>query len=291
MHFLKCNKQNIFNMLRSIEYPAIVVDTEFFNKGHHNKCKLPVRIYSKNQKNIVYALSYLIVENKNSFNVKLNDIKELFITKKLNDDDFNFNSEYSKLKSKFIRICLENEIKTIIFAGHYVDKSIVEKWANQNKKMIESYNIDSLFKYDYDKNAFIVNYVDTYDILKEINVSSSPYSYFSLYLNNNKNDIFQIRRISDLFELHPEAFSNKIDYKNYNSFELSCDALKFYAMPANLNVYNKLLQKVRNARKKCKNDVLEASLFMDFILNFVVSNNWMNPNYMKYNKAFYKTLI
>ncbi|WHL49647.1 hypothetical protein HYE36_06270 [Mycoplasmopsis bovis] len=43
MHFLKCNKQNIFNMLRSIEYPAIVVDTEFFNKGHHNKCKLPVK--------------------------------------------------------------------------------------------------------------------------------------------------------------------------------------------------------------------------------------------------------
>ncbi|AFM51812.1 hypothetical protein JNG57_02160 [Mycoplasmopsis bovis] len=81
MHFLKCNKQNIFNMLRSIEYPAIVVDTEFFNKGHHNKCKLPVKLYSKNQKNIVYALSYLIIENKNSFNVKLNNINEYSLTK------------------------------------------------------------------------------------------------------------------------------------------------------------------------------------------------------------------
>lgn len=56
--------------------------------------------------------------------------------------------------------------------------------------MIESYDIDSLFKYDDDKNVFIVNYVDIYDILKEINVFLSLYFYYLLYLNNNKNDNF-----------------------------------------------------------------------------------------------------
>lgn len=94
--------------------------------------------------------------------------------------------------------------------------------------MIESYNIDSLFKYDDDKNVFIVNYVDIYDILKEINVFLSLYFYYLLYLNNNKNDKFEIRRILDLFELWFEVFSNEIDYKNYNSFELLCDVFKFY---------------------------------------------------------------
>ncbi|ADR24405.1 conserved domain protein [Mycoplasma leachii PG50] len=54
------NKKEITKILKQISWPAIIVDTEFFNKSH-NKEELQPTLYNDNEKDCKFGLYFTIL--------------------------------------------------------------------------------------------------------------------------------------------------------------------------------------------------------------------------------------
>ncbi|SYV96136.1 Uncharacterised protein, partial [Mycoplasma putrefaciens] len=123
------DKKQTLEELKKIKWPAIIVDTEFFNKSH-NYDNLEPTLYDENQKDLVYVLQYSLAKNMNEIYYRVNRkaIKSLTIKRNFKDLNYNFFKQYNSLKNSFLNMCINKKIRTIIFAGSANDKKIIELW-------------------------------------------------------------------------------------------------------------------------------------------------------------------
>ncbi|WP_041361964.1 hypothetical protein [Mycoplasma mycoides] len=281
------NKKEITKILNQINWPAIIVDTEFFNKSH-NKEEIQPTLYNDTQKDLVYILQYSFAKNLEEIYNRINRkaIKSLAIKRNYNDKTYDFFKQYNLLKKSFINMCINKKIKTIIFAGQSNDKKIIESWVNENKNLLKNKKSD-LFILDKTTNEYKINSLDIYQVLNHlsfVNLDNQNQQFYNPkniqkgWIGENTITIPSLRKFID----YAKDIFNDSNLNDTEDIYLSCcNALKLFSLDKiNIDEFEVLNKSVKLAKTHCFNDVLKILYLIDFIYAFSKFKN-TNNKYIK----------
>ncbi|KNG79648.1 hypothetical protein [Mycoplasma sp. HU2014] len=269
------NKKEVSNELKKIKWPAIIVDTEFFNRSHNTDNITPT-LYDEQQKDLVYILQYSFAKNMNEIYYRVNRkaIKSLAIKRKHNDPNYNFTKQYNSLKNSFLNMCISKKIRTIIFAGSANDKKIIELWINQNKVILKNKKSD-LFILDSQTKQYTVNSFDIYKVLQKLSFSNADENNNEFYNPKNLNkgligdDTIQLPSLRKFFDYTKQIFSDKGLNDEDDIYDLCCNALKLFSLKdIDVDHFKNYTRKVSLAKTHCFNDVLKILYMIDFLYAF-----------------------
>ncbi|QGS51923.1 hypothetical protein [Spiroplasma tabanidicola] len=276
-------------MLEKIQFPIIILDTEFFNHSH-DEGEYEDKLYSEDQKDVVYVIQYSFAKSLKEIAYRDNtkSIKSIYIKRGHNDKTYNFQEQYSKMVTSFLSMCRNKEIKTIICAGASNDIKIINKWINDYKHLFARKSLNMAF-YNKEKKELNANFFDIYDILENAfsfsNTTSTGEEFYNA--NNlpsgkqadNMIALTSCKKFYDWFEsINIKAIKNE-DEEIRN---LCIAAYTFYSTPfearMNFEVYRNMISVIRKVVVHCYNDVLKILIFLGFIYEFV---------YLPYEKNSY----
>ncbi|WP_043645703.1 hypothetical protein [Mycoplasma putrefaciens] len=285
------DKKQTLEELKKIKWPAIIVDTEFFNKSH-NYDNLEPTLYDENQKDLVYVLQYSLAKNMNEIYYRVNRkaIKSLTIKRNFKDLNYNFFKQYNSLKNSFLNMCINKKIRTIIFAGSANDKKIIELWINQNQAILKNKHSE-LFILDPTTKTYKVNSFDVYKILHNLSFSNTDQNNQQFYnpKNLNKGSIgentIQLPSLKKFFDYFNQVFADPGFDEQENIYQLCSVALKFFSLDSlDEQQFKEYSHKINLAKKHCFNDVLKILYLIDFLYSFSKFDDSKNK-YIKKDKS------
>ncbi|ATZ18032.1 hypothetical protein [Mesoplasma melaleucae] len=277
------NFEGLKNKLKEIKFPVIILDTEFFNRSHDFE-KIEPKLYSENEKDIVYLMNYSFAKSFNEVQTRNNhkSINSLSIRRKVNDEKYNFKNQYQSMIKSFINMCVNKNIRTIIFAGQDNDKNIIEQWINTYKVLFKNKKTD-LFIFNKETKAYDLNSFDIYDALEQ-NLSFTNYAKDGSKFYNEQNlkkgdihDSIKIRSLKKFFD-YTEDLHSKYNFVEDNIKFLCSRALKLFSLPeVSQAEHYRLSNSLKEARKHCYDDVLKILVlikFFSFIMNKQMGETW-----------------
>ncbi|ASZ09115.1 hypothetical protein CK556_01935 [Mesoplasma chauliocola] len=277
------NFEGLQNKLTKIKFPVIILDTEFFNRSHDFD-NIEPKLYSESEKDIVYLMNYSFAKSFNEVQTRNNhkSINSLSIRRKVNDDKYNFKNQYQSMIKSFINMCLNKNIRTIIFAGQDNDKKIIEQWINTYKALFKNKKTD-LFLYNKETRLYTLNSFDIYDALEQ-NLSFTNYDKNGEKFYNEQNlkkgdieDSIKIRSLKKFFD-YTDDLHSKYNFKEDNITYLCSRALKLFSLTEiSQGEHDKLSKSLKEARKHCYDDVLKILVlikFFSFIMNKQMGETW-----------------
>ncbi|PPE05170.1 hypothetical protein [Williamsoniiplasma lucivorax] len=273
------DKPELSKHLKSIKFPVVILDTEFFNRSH-DKTEMTNPLYNETNKSLVYIIQYSFARNLKEISLRNNHraIKSMTIKRKYNDPTYNFYNQYQYMVKSFLNMLIAKNIKTIILAGSSNDKNILKVWINENKALLNNRKSD-LFIQDPTTGVYTVNTIDVYDILggamSFINKKDNGEIFYDP--NNLKKgtmgvETIQLPSLKKFFEYFDEVFNSSKMEDDEDIYGLSMSALNFLSLP-NLKYpdfirWNKDFKK---AKIHCYNDVLKTLYLIDFWYEFCYS--------------------
>lgn len=277
------NFEGLKNKLKEIKFPVIILDTEFFNRSHDFE-NLEPKLYNEKQKDIVYLMNYSFAKSFNEVQTRNNhkSINSLSIKRKVNDEKYNFKNQYQSMIKSFINMCINKNIRTIIFAGQDNDKKIIEQWINTYKALFKNKKTD-LFIFNKDTKTYTLNSFDIYDALEQ-NLSFANYVKDGSKFYNEQNlkkgeieDSIKIRSLKKFFD-YTEDLHSKYKFTEDDIRSLCAQALKLFTLPeVSQTQHDKLSKSLKQTRKHCYEDVLKILVlikFFSFIMNKQMGETW-----------------
>ncbi|ATZ20877.1 hypothetical protein [Mesoplasma coleopterae] len=280
IHF---NFEGLQNKLKEIKFPVLILDTEFFNRSHDFD-NIEPKLYGEKEKDIVYLMNYSFAKSFNEIQSRNNhkSINSLSIKRKVNDDKYDFKSQYQSMIKSFINMCINKNIRTIIFAGQDNDKKIIEQWINTYKALFKNKKTD-LFIFNKDTKKYRLNSFDIYDALEQ-NLSFANYLKDGTKFYNEQNlkkgdieDSIKIRSLKKFFD-YTEELHSKYNFKEDNITFLCSRALKLFSLEkVSQSEHDKLSKSLKEARSHCYDDVLKILVlikFLSYIMNKQMGETW-----------------
>ncbi|AHI52878.1 hypothetical protein [Spiroplasma culicicola] len=284
------DKNTAKKLLDNIQFPIIVLDTEFFNYSHDNG-DFETKLYSEEQKDLVYVIQYSFAKSLKEIANRDNKkaIKSITIRRAYNDNGYNFHAQYKKMITSFLNMCRNKEIKTIVCAGASNDIKIINQWINENKNLFSRKTLNIAF-YNKEKKELNANYFDIYDVLENsfsfsnTNKDGSEfYNAKNLPSGKQSQEMIALTSSKKFFDWFDSIDNNK-NWKNEDEDirSLCKTAYTFFAAPKThkmsfeeYKVMNKAIKKVID---HCYNDVLKVLVFLEFVYEFIA---------LPYNKNSY----
>ncbi|QBQ07685.1 hypothetical protein SGLAD_v1c04860 [Spiroplasma gladiatoris] len=266
--------------LEKIQFPIIILDTEFFNHSHDSG-DLKNKLYSDKQKDIVYVIQYSFAKSFKEIAYRDNSkaIKSIFIKRGLNDKTYNFHEQYSRMITSFLSMCRNKEIKTIICAGASNDIKIINQWINDYKHLFARRSLNMAFL-NKEKNELNANYFDIYEILENAFSFSNTnaigeefYNPKNLPVGKQSDQMIALTSCKKFFDWF-ESIDNKILKNEDDEIRSLCTmAYSFFSFPNNekmsYDIYKNMIEVLRKVVVHCYNDVLKILTFLGFVYEFV----------------------
>ncbi|AHI53915.1 hypothetical protein SSABA_v1c05080 [Spiroplasma sabaudiense Ar-1343] len=291
--FFNVDKSKLKGYLSQIKFPAIVIDTEFFNHSHDRSNNDFNQLYNDERKDVVTVFQYSFISNLKEITTRDNtkSIKSVSLKRGYNDSKYDFELQYEKMVKSFLSNCIKKRIRTMIVAGGTNDNKIIRDWAAKYHTLFKNKKID-LFKFNSKNQLPELNSFDIYPPLEQ-SISFSNYDkdgrefYVKNYLKPGQfgEDTIALPGLKKFFDYMKEINEYNFDEEK-DVYELSCSALKFYSYKTcSLNEYKELNKDIKLIRQHCYNDVLKILLLIDFLYSFSFlpykDNKYVNTNSSK----------
>ncbi|WP_211246845.1 hypothetical protein [Mesoplasma photuris] len=285
------DKKEIKSKMSKIAFPAIIMDTEFFNRSHdHNE--MNKQLYSEEDHDIVYVLQYSFAQNFREIYTRNNrkSIKSMTMRRNYNDNHYNFMKQYDMTIKSFINMCINKGIKTLVFAGDANDAKILKTWINRNKQLLNNKKSE-LFILNEETHEYDVNTYDIYDVLNR-NMSFSNFDKNGKQFYDPKNlkpgrmgeNTLSLPSLKKFFDYMRTLSKNENFKEDEDIYKLCISALKFYSYDvATLEQHNAWNKDVKMAKVHCYNDVLKLLYLIDFLYAFMFFSDDKNK-YIKNEK-------
>ncbi len=266
-------------LLENIQFPIIVLDTEFFNHSHDNG-EISEKLYNENDKDLVYVIQYSFAKSLKEISHRDNKkaIKSITIKRAHNDTDYDFHKQYKKMITSFLNMCRNKEIRTIVCAGATNDIKIINKWINDNKHFFTRKTLNLAF-YNKEKGELNANYFDIYDILENsmsfTNTNKDGESFWNanyLPIGKQGHDSIALTSSKKFFDWFALISENTLKQENEDIYSMCCSAYNFYSYPVNKKMsfeqYQELNKIIKKVIDHCYNDVLKVLFFLAFVYEF-----------------------
>lgn len=284
-------KDDLKKRLSEIQFPAIVLDTEFFNQSH-NQTNLPDPLYNEKNPSLVYVLQYSFVNSLKEIFLRSNRraIKSLTIKRKFNDPKYDFNQQYEGLIRSFIQMCINKKIQTIIVSGASNDKTILQNWVNNHQTWLKNKST-GVFQKNGNGN-YELQIFDIYDVLEKTMAFSnfkSDGSVFSepkhLKKGNFGENTIQIPSLKRFFDYFAQLYQTERFEDNADIYKLCVGALRFYSLKTmSYKDFLKYNEQVKQAKFHCFNDVLKTLYMLKFWYSLLAFPDDKNK-YLKIEKS------
>ncbi|QEH61837.1 hypothetical protein SCHIN_v1c06400 [Spiroplasma chinense] len=264
----------------NIQFPIIVLDTEFFNHSHDNG-EFEEKLYSENQKDLVYVIQYSFAKSLKEIANRDNRkaIKSITIKRAFNDSTYDFHTQYKKMVVSFLNMCRNKEIRTIVCAGASNDIKIINQWINENKQLFTRKSLKMAF-YNKERKELNANYFDIYDILENsYSFSNTTKTGEEFYNANNlptgkqANDMIALTSSKKFFDWFETIGENNLKDDTDDIRHLCSIAYSFLAAPNSKKVsfeqYNHMNKTIKKVIDHCYNDVLKVLMFLAFTYEFI----------------------
>lgn len=263
--------EKIRESIKNIKFPVMIIDTEFFNRSH-DWDNIEKKLYDDKNKNVIYLMNYSFAKNFKEIEIRNNfkSINSLSIKRKPNDDKYDFKKQYDSMVISFINMCINKNIKTMIFAGQDNDKKIIENWINNHKSLFHNKKTE-LFVLNKETNNYNLNSFDIYDLLEQ-NFSFTNFNqqgekfYNEQNLKNGKiENTIAIRSLKKFFD-YTSDLHKKVNLKDDDIAFLCSKVLKLFSLPeVDGKQHTHLSKFLKDAKKHCYDDVLKILLIIKFI--------------------------
>ncbi|ATZ16354.1 hypothetical protein JN01_0605 [Entomoplasma freundtii] len=258
--------------LAQIKYPALILDTEFFNQSHQIDANL-TPLYNEKNKSIVYVLDYALIKTKKDLTLLNKDklIKNFRLRRRLNDENYDFQKQYTQLIHNFCHLLVKNQVATIIVAGASNDRPILENWIKQCTSYFNRRSAPVILQPE--PKLFML---DVYNSL-ENNMAFANFKADGSVFWEPKNlkpgfygpETRQLPSLKKFFEYMSQSYPKFGFEDNADIYRLSQNALTFFTVPnfANEKTYHYLNRSVREAEHHCFNDVYKLWELLSFWQN------------------------
>ncbi|WP_338971114.1 hypothetical protein [Spiroplasma endosymbiont of Panorpa germanica] len=274
--FFKIDRPKLNSYLNQIKFPAIVIDTEFFNHSHDRNDPNNEKLYNENRKDVVVVFQYSFISNLKEITTRDNTkaIQSVSLKRGYNDSRYDFEAQYEKMVKSFLSNCIKKRIRTMIVAGGTNDNKIIQDWAAKYHTLFKNKKID-LFNFSTKSPLPDINSFDIYKPLEEalafsnFNNKGSEF-HVQKYLKPGwcGEDMISIPGLKKFFDYF-EDINNHDFHEEKDVYQLSCKALEFYSYKKiSLEKYKSLNNDIKQIRKHCYNDVLKLLLLIDFLYSF-----------------------
>jgi len=280
------------NSIENIQFPIIVLDTEFMNHSHDEN-DFNKKLYDEKNRDLVYVIQYSFAKSLKEIAYRDNKkaIKSFVIKRAFNDSNYDFNLQYNKMTISFLNTCRSKMVKTIVCAGAVNDIKIINQWINKYKNLFSRKTLNIAF-YNKESKELNANYFDIYEVLENSFSFSNTTSDGSEFYNANNlprgkqsNDMIALTSSKKFFDWFDATDVNKILKMEDEDIKNLCKkAYKLYAYPKNLKMpfeeYKEMQKSVKKVINHCYNDVLKVLLFLGFIYEFSYVH-YMKNSYIK----------
>ncbi|WP_338984264.1 hypothetical protein [Spiroplasma endosymbiont of Diplazon laetatorius] len=266
-------------ILENIQFPIIVLDTEFFNHSHdsgNNDNKL----YSDSNKDLVYVIQYSFAKSLKEISNRDNKkaIKSITIKRNFNDKTYDFFDQYSKMIISFLNMCRNKEIRTIVCAGASNDIKIINQWINENKKLFARKTLKMAF-YNKESKELNANYFDIYDILeKTFSFSNTTRTGEEFWKRENlpkgkqSDEMIALTGSKKFFDWFEDISHNLLKDEKEDIYTMCCNAYSFFSKSVNAKIdfeeYKSMNKNIKRVIDHCYNDVLKVLEFLSFVYEF-----------------------
>ncbi|AOG60540.1 hypothetical protein SHELI_v1c05890 [Spiroplasma helicoides] len=273
------DKEVAKKFLENIQFPIIVLDTEFFNHSHDSG-EYEKTLFTETQKDLVYVIQYSFAKSLKEISYRDNHkaIKSITIKRGHNEPNYDFHDQYSKMITSFLNMCRNKDIRTIVCAGASNDVKIINQWINDNKKIFARKPLSMAF-YNKDKKELNANYFDIYEILENAFSFSNTNSEGNEFYNPNNlppgkqsSEMIALtssKKFFDWFEVIDDNILKDEDDEIRNMCKI---AYSFYACPKDKKIsfdqYKSMNKTIKKVVDHCYNDVLKVLIFLDFVFQF-----------------------
>lgn len=282
------NKEEIKKGLKDIKFPAIIMDTEFFNKSH-DRSGIKHPLYNEKNKDLVYVLQYSFAKNFKEIYERKNikAIKSMTIKHIYKDEKYNFYEQYNAMVKSFLNMCISKNIKTLVFAGGANDVKIMKTWINNNKKILNNKKSD-LFILNPENKEYDVNSFDIYSVMEKAfsvsnyNADGSEFYKKDLLKKGNVGlDTIQLPSLKKFFDWMGPAYTDGKFDEEEDIYDLCVKSCNFYSNKS-MHYKDFLLWNaaVKKSKMHCYNDVLKLLYLIKFMYAFINFTNEEN-NYLK----------
>ncbi|AGR41146.1 hypothetical protein [Spiroplasma taiwanense] len=276
-------------LLENIQFPIIVLDTEFFNHSH-DIGEFDTKLYDEKNKDLVYVIQYSFAKSLKEISNRDNKkaIKSITIKRGYRDYSYDFHSQYSKMIKSFLNMCRNKEIRTIVCAGASNDVKIINQWINDNKSLFTRKQLNMAF-YNKEKKELNANYFDIYQILENsFSFSNTRKNGLEFWNKNNlpvgkqNDEMISLTSTKKFFDWFEEINSDIFKAEKEEIYSMCCSAYSFFSRPKKMDMsfeqYKLMNKNIKKVIDHCYNDVLKVLIFLTFIYEFT---------YQPYNKNSY----
>lgn len=268
------------NEIENIQFPIIVLDTEFINYSHDDG-EFDKKLYDEKNKDLVYVIQYSFAKSLKEIANRNNKkaIKSITIKRAHNDQEYDFYDQYSKMIKSFLNMCRNKEIKTIVCAGAANDMKIINQWINENKKLFARKTLNIAF-YNKETKELNANYFDIYHVLENsFSFSNTNNNGEEFYNPNNLprgkqgDDMIALTSSKKFFDWFEEVGTNNLlKSENEEIKDLCRKAYRLYAYPKDKKMsfeeYKVMNKAIKDVIDHCYNDVLRVLIFLEFLYEF-----------------------
>ncbi|AKU79746.1 hypothetical protein [Spiroplasma turonicum] len=282
------DKEVAKNYIEKIEFPIIILDTEFFNYSHDINNEFEEKLYNENNKDLVYVVQYSFAKSLKEISSRDNKkaIKSISIKRSYNDSSYNFYSQYEKMIISFLNMCRNKDIRTIVCAGASNDIKIIKLWVNNNRKLFSKKPLKMTYL-NKEKNELNVKNFDVYDILENCFSFSNTKNDGTEFWNKNNlpsgkqnDEMITLTSMKKFFDWFEGNVDNIFKNEKTDIYSMCCETYSFFSYPNTKKIsfesykhMNKTLKKVID---HCYNDVLKILIFLEFIYEFTYNNYFKN---------------
>ncbi|WP_339031006.1 hypothetical protein [Spiroplasma endosymbiont of Cantharis nigra] len=266
-------------ILENIQFPIIVLDTEFFNHSHDNG-ENEKKLYDDNNKDLVYVIQYSFAKSLKEISNRDNKkaIKSITIKRNFNDKAYDFFDQYSKMIISFLNMCRNKEIRTIVCAGASNDVKIINKWINDNKRLFARKTLKMAF-YNKDSKELNANYFDIYDILENTfsfsNTNKLGEEFWkreNLPAGKQSDEMIALTGTKKFFDWFEDINQNIFKDEKDDIYTMCCSAYSFFSRSVNRKMeyeeFKAMNKNIKRVIDHCYNDVLKVLEFLSFVYEF-----------------------
>ncbi|ASP28271.1 hypothetical protein SCORR_v1c04990 [Spiroplasma corruscae] len=282
------------SFIEKIEFPIIILDTEFFNNSHDINNEYEEKLYNENNKDIVYVIQYSFAKSLKEISSRDNKkaIKSISIKRNYNDNSYNFYNQYEKMIISFLNMCRNKDIRTVICAGASNDVKIINLWVNNYRRLFTKKHLKMTFL-NKEKNELNVNFFDIYTLLENSLSFSNTKNDGTEFWNKNNlpsgkqhDEMISLTSMKKFFNWFDEIVDDPFKLEKNDIYTMCCETYSFFSYPINKKISFESYKHMNNTLKKvidhCYNDVLKILIFLDFIFEFTYNSYEKNKFIKKY---------
>lgn len=280
------DKEKAKEIMNNVKFPAIVLDTEFFNVSHYKE-QTKRKLYEEIGEDIVFLIQYSFASNFKEIANRENRkaIKSLSIKRLYNDETYNFEEQYNRMIISFLNMCVNKNIKTIVCAGSFNDIRIINKWIKDRKSLFVRKNIDLLVVNKNEEEGH-VNSFDVYSILENAIKFSNKTASGEEFLDvknvqiDKENELATLPSSKKLFNWFDKASRIQFKEEKDTIYHMACKCLTFYSYvdkEVDFNKHMSLNKVIKDVSSHCFDDVLRMLEFLAFSYCFAYLEDDKNP--------------